>query len=868
QNTPQGELDLGEIEASGLTTAQTSAQFDLSLSLEESASGVVGSLTYATALFEHSTLQRWMGHWQHLLAAMVSEGAEDQLVDRLPLLDDAERHQLLTQWNATAADYPRDACVHELFEAQVMRDPSAIAIVQNNVALTYGELNVRANQLAHYLRELGVHPDECVAVCVQRSVEMMVALLAVLKAGGAYVPLDPAYPPERLSYMLSDCGAVAVLMDTVSAHLVEDNVTSAVIVDLQADGERWQHLPDSNPGRHANGLTARHLAYVIYTSGSTGAPKGNTPQGELDLGEIEASGLTTAQTSAQFDLSLSLEESASGVVGSLTYATALFEHSTLQRWMGHWQHLLAAMVSEGAEDQLVDRLPLLDDAERHQLLTQWNATAADYPRDACVHELFEAQVMRDPSAIAIVQNNVALTYGELNVRANQLAHYLRELGVHPDECVAVCVQRSVEMMVALLAVLKAGGAYVPLDPAYPPERLSYMLSDCGAVAVLMDTVSAHLVEDNVTSAVIVDLQADGERWQHLPDSNPGRHANGLTARHLAYVIYTSGSTGAPKGVMIEHQGCVNLYYHYALRYLKQGEKVLVVSSFSFDLTLKNIFSPLCVGASVVLAPAGVMVGSSVLSLLESSGAVLINCAPSQLYGVFDEFGSRVEGIKFDQLRYILLGGEAIKGERFSAWISGDEKYVFVNSYGPSEITDVAVDGVIEDLFASETMPIGWASDFQCAHLHPGYTRRTGTDWGGRRAVYRWRWRRAWVSQSSGIDRRALPHGSIQHRSGGTDVPQWRSGRHGCTAVAIWGVRWRADGTIEFVGRNDHQVKIRGFRIELGEIEARLSAHAEVRECVVVALDGVPMARSSSWDATITRSRSVVSASSWARSRHA
>ncbi len=309
----------------------------------------------------------------------------------------------------------------------------------------------------------------------------------------------------------------------------------------------------------------------------------NTPQGELDLGEIETSGLGVAQTITQFDLSLSLVESEEGIVGSLTYASGLFEHATVQRWMGHWQHLLEAMVTNGAEDQLVGCLPLLDDAERHQLLMEWNATTKDYPRDACVHELFEAQVARDPSAIAVVQGEVALTYGELNARANRLAHYLRELGVCPDDRVAICVQRSVEMIVAVVAVLKAGGAYVPLDPAYPPERLAYMQSDCGAAVMLTDTISRHLVENPTASTVVVDLQADGERWQHLPDQNPDRHANGLTSRHLAYVIYTSGSTGMPKGAMNEHRSVVNMAFVQKQKLvLNSDSRVLQFASFSFD----------------------------------------------------------------------------------------------------------------------------------------------------------------------------------------------------------------------------------------------------------------------------------------------
>ncbi len=491
--------------------------------------------------------------------------------------------------------------------------------------------------------------------------------------------------------------------------------------------------------------------------------------------------------------------------------------------MGHWRHLLNAMVAEGAEYQAVDRLPLLDEVERHQMLRQWNATATDYPRNACVHELFEAQVARDPAAIAVVQDELSLTYGELNQRANRLAHYLRGLGVGPDERVAICVQRSVEMVVALLAVLKAGGAYVPLDPAYPPERLAYMLADCGAMAVLTQTASRRLIEERAALAVIVDLQADSERWAHLPDSNPDRNAISLTARHLAYVIYTSGSTGTPKGVMIEHRGCVNLYHHYAIGYLRRGDKVLVVSSFSFDLTLKNIISPLFVGCTVVLAPPGVMVGSSILDLLQTTGAALINCAPSQLYGVLEGGESISEKFSLDKLRYIVLGGEKIKGNRLSSWISGGEKYVFVNSYGPAEITDVAVDGVIKDIFASEGMPIGrpipnariYILD---AHGAPVPVGVVGELYIGGDGVGR-----GYLNRDDLTAERFLADPFSEEPM----ARMYRSGDLGC---------WRADGTIDFVERNDDQVKIRGVRIELGEIEARLSAHADVRECVVVALE--------------------------------
>ncbi|WP_155393211.1 non-ribosomal peptide synthetase, partial [Xanthomonas albilineans] len=541
----------------------------------------------------------------------------------------------------------------------------------------------------------------------------------------------------------------------------------------------------------------------------------NTPEGDLDLGELDASGLGVAQTSAQFDLSLSLAESEEGIVGTLIYATALFEHATLERWMGHWRYLLAAMVAEGAEDMAVDRLPLLDEAERHQVLMEWNATSVDYPRDACVHELFEAQVARDPSAIAVVQGEVSLTYGELNTGSNRLAHYLRELGVVPDDRVAICVQRSVEMVVAVLAVLKAGGAYVPLDPAYPPERLAYMHADCGAVAVLTDAASRSLVECSATSALIVDLQADSEHWEHLPDSNPVRHANGLTARHLVYVIYTSGSTGAPKGVMVSHHALTTcLHALIDLYRLGPQDRILQFAALAFDASVEELFGALCSGATLVLRddtwldterfwPQCAHAGISVVDLPTRFWAQL--CAQSL------EIPACV--------RQLIIGGEALTPAMRQHWVQGT-RMPLLDTYGPTEAVVVATaqavaidtpSGIGRPLAATrayvldragQPLPIGARGELHLA--------------GAAMA-------RGYLGRPDLTAERFVPDPFAAHPG----ARMYHTGDLG---------RWRADGTIEFLGRNDHQVKIRGFRIELGEIEARLSTHADVRECVVVTLE--------------------------------
>ncbi|WP_155393867.1 non-ribosomal peptide synthetase, partial [Xanthomonas albilineans] len=469
-----------------------------------------------------------------------------------------------------------------------------------------------------------------------------------------------------------------------------------------------------------------------------------------------------------------------------------------------------------APEKRVRDLDVLPEAERHQVLTQWNATAVDYPRDAYVHELFEAQVARTPSAIALVQGQVSLTYGELNTQANRMAHYLRELGVRPDDRVAICAQRSVEMVVALLAVLKAGSAYVPLDPAYPPERLAYMRADCGALTVLTDTASRHLVEDSVASAVIVDLQADSKCWEHLPDSNPDRHASGLTARHLAYVIYTSGSTGAPKGAMNEHRSVVNLALAQIRAFnVEENSRVMQFSSLSFDAFASELFVSLLCGASLYIADRdAVLAGETLTKILNEHQISHVTLPPSVLNNL-------PEKPAFSCLKTLVVAGEALSASIVERWGQGRR---LINAYGPTETTVCAC---LHECDASMTgaPPIGrpianvriYILD---AHIAPVPIGVAGELYIGGDGVAR-----GYLNRDDLTVERFLP----DPFSADPTARMYRTGDLG---------RWRADGTIEFVGRNDHQVKIRGFRIELGEIEARLSAHAEVRECVVVALDAV------------------------------
>ena len=285
----------------------------------------------------------------------------------------------------------------------------------------------------------------------------------------------------------------------------------------------------------------------------------NAPEGRLVLPGLKAGPLRSApHIMAKFDLTLSLQEAGDRIVGGLEYATSLFERATIERYLGYFRTLLEGMVAD--DTQRVDRLALLSERERQQVLYEWNATEAEYPSDKCVHELFEEQVSKTPEAVAVVYEETSLSYAELNRRANQLAHYLRGLGVKPDARVAICVERGFEMIVGLLGIMKAGGGYVPLDPAYPVERLRYMLEDSGPVALLTQSHLAERFAGLSEKPPFIDLSAAAPPWENQPLTNPDRAGVGLTPEHLAYVIYTSGSTGSPKGVMVEHQGLCNLLW--------------------------------------------------------------------------------------------------------------------------------------------------------------------------------------------------------------------------------------------------------------------------------------------------------------------
>ncbi|HVG43946.1 MAG TPA: condensation domain-containing protein, partial [Longimicrobium sp.] len=404
----------------------------------------------------------------------------------------------------------------------------------------------------------------------------------------------------------------------------------------------------------------------------------NASEGGLELPGLRAEGVdSSSQVAAKFDLSLGLWEDGGRIEGAVEYATALFERETVERWLGYLRRVLEGMVAD--ERGSVERLELLPDAERRRVVEEFNDRRAKSPREALVHERFEAQVERTPGAAALVFEDETLSYAELNARANRLAHHLRALGVGPDVRVALCMERGLGMVVGVLGVLKAGGAYVPLDPGYPAERLAYTLADSAPAAVL---VQAHL-RDRVESADVPVLELDTATpaWASLPATDPGR--GGLTPEHLAYVIYTSGSTGRPKGVRVAH-GSLGATLAVAADAFGfgAGDRVPSLASFAFDIWLFETLLPLLGGGTVQLVPRERVL--DVPRMVEDlASCTTLHAVPALMRRIVEEVRATRGGV-LGSLRRAFVGGDAVAPdllEEMRAAFPAAEVHVL---YGPTE----------------------------------------------------------------------------------------------------------------------------------------------------------------------------------------
>ncbi|MHA7433657.1 non-ribosomal peptide synthetase, partial [Burkholderia pseudomallei] len=541
----------------------------------------------------------------------------------------------------------------------------------------------------------------------------------------------------------------------------------------------------------------------------------NMPAGELTIPGLTIRAVETPLQTAQFELTLSLREAGDDIVGHLNYASALFDESTVRRYVTYWCRLLEGMTA-GPANVSVARLPLLDEAERKQVVYEWNATERDYPIEQCIHQLFEAQVDRKPEAIALTFDGQRLGYAELNARANRLAHYLQERGVGPDRLVALCAERGIEMVVGLLAILKAGGAYVPLDPSHPPERLRRMLDDTNPVAVLVDDIGADALasfESHVAArSPRVHLSRDIAQWRACSPANPSTPRE-RAARRLAYVIYTSGSSGEPKGVMNEHRGVVNRLWWMQQTYaLDERDAVLQKTPFSFDVSVWEFFWPLMSGARLVIAkPEGHKDPAYLSELIDRERVTTLHFVPSMLQAFLEDEGA-ARGC--GSVKRVMCSGEALPPSLVKRFYRCLPDARLHNLYGP---TEAAVDVTAWACDAEEggaSVPIGWPIANTRIYVLDGHGQPVPRGVAGELYIGGVQVARGYLNRPELTRERFV------------DDPFVAGGRLYKTGDLA---RWRTDGSLEYLGRNDFQVKIRGFRIELGEIEAQLAKVAGVRE---------------------------------------
>ncbi|HEX5716901.1 MAG TPA: amino acid adenylation domain-containing protein, partial [Thermoanaerobaculia bacterium] len=563
------------------------------------------------------------------------------------------------------------------------------------------------------------------------------------------------------------------------------------------DAYRHQDVPfervveETHPERD---LSRTPLFQILLALQST--PGADLRLGDLTLAPVELEGGDTG--TAKFDLQLTAVPQAGGLGLTWTYATGLYDAATIRRFVAGFRALLAAAAAEPG--LALEDLPLLGEGERHQILVEWNDTTLAASEPELLHELFLAQAGRTPSAVALIHGDERLTYLELAERSELLAARLRALGAGPERRVGVCLGRTPDLVVALLAVLRAGAAYVPLDPAYPQERLEGMLGDSRATVLLTEPALAPRLAGLAPSVLMVDGDQAGE--EPCAPVPPVPVASG----NLAYVIYTSGSTGRPKGVAIEHRAAV-AFVRWALSVFETEDfaGVLAATSICFDLSVFELFAPLCCGGTVILA-------ENALALPATSGVRLVNTVPSAMAELLREGGLP------PSVRTVNLAGEALP-----APLARDLHALGVrvfNLYGPTEDTTYSTGVRLEpgdERPPTIGRPIAGGRAFVLdSALRPVPLGAPGEVWLGGAGLARGYLGRPDLTAERFVpDPHDVEPGTRQYRTG--DL-----------------ARLLPDGRLDYLGRGDHQVKVRGFRIELGEVEAVLAGHPEVEEAAVLA----------------------------------
>ncbi|MEH2195513.1 MAG: amino acid adenylation domain-containing protein [Nostoc sp.] len=544
----------------------------------------------------------------------------------------------------------------------------------------------------------------------------------------------------------------------------------------------------------------------------------NAPLEELETPELAVTPLHLDNVNAKFDLTLQMWEQDNCLQGFWQYNSDLFDEDRIARMTGHFQTLLAGIVANPQAS--VGTLPLLTERERHQLLVEWNDTYTAYPDTKCIHQVFEEQVEQNSNAIALVYENESLTYRELSDRANQLAHYLQTLGVGTEVLVGICVERSLEMIIGMLAILKAGGAYLPLDSSYPQERLAYMLND-SQVSILLTQEQLQIPE---TSAKVVFLDTC---WQEViskySQENPTTESS---SQNLAYVIYTSGSTGKPKGITVTHQAVNRLVCNTNYLELTANHRVAQASNAAFDAATFEIWGALLNGARLVGITKEVLLSPPLLATQLQEQQIDFLFVTTAL---FNQLVSQVPGI-FKNLQTVLFGGEAVEPNSVRTLLQNQPPKRLLHVYGPTENTTFSSWYLVQEVPEGATnLPIGQPIANTQIYILDRYLQPVPIGVPGELCISGDGLARGYLNRPDLTEEKFIlnPFAEAQLTS---SKKLYKTGDL---------ARYLPDGNIEFIGRIDNQVKIRGFRIELAEIEVVLTQNPQVRDAVVIAREDKP-----------------------------
>jgi natural product biosynthesis luciferase-like monooxygenase protein/amino acid adenylation domain-containing protein len=545
----------------------------------------------------------------------------------------------------------------------------------------------------------------------------------------------------------------------------------------------------------------------------------------LQLPGLSITAVEVPAETTRFDLELHISEQNSGLRASLIYSTELFVDDTIARMAAHFERLLEGIVAD--PEQRLSQLPLLRQADWEQLHSEWNRTIAEYPSH-CLHELFASQVTRTPDSVAVKFEQQELSYRELNRRANQLAHYLQARGVKAESRVAICLERSLEMVVSVLAVLKAGGAYVPLDPAYPAQRLRLMMEDADAVLLLTEEeLGGWLGEgEDVQACQLICLN---QQWDAISRESEADVASETSAENLAYVIYTSGSTGRPKGVGVTHGNVSRLFaatqswFHF-----DENDTWTLYHSFAFDFSVWELWGALLFGGRLVIVPYLISRSPATFyDLLCKEAVTVLNQTPSAFYQLIEADATAGATGKL-ALRFIIFGGEALDLRNLEPWFEkhGDQSPKLINMYGITETTVHVTYRLLAatDVNLASSSVIGAPIPDLRVYVLDEHLQPVPVDVPSQMYV-----------GGGGVARGYLNHPDLTAER---FIPDPFAGQPGARMYQTGDLaRSRSGRDMEYLGRMDHQVKIRGFRIELGEIESALACHPAVRQNVVIAMDG-------------------------------